>query len=73
MISYWKLCSFCTGILNERKDGWDETPEIELGEDMKTLFLRLPDKRLEKITTENFKVCVNYVELIESKRNEKAS
>jgi len=50
-----------------------ETPEIELGEDMKTLFLRLPDKRLEKITTENFRVCVNYVELIESKRNEKAS
>lgn len=61
---------------NKKNDGDnenDETPEIELGEDMKTLFFRLPDKRLEKITTENFRVCVNYVELIESKRNEKAS
>ncbi len=50
-----------------------DMPEIELGEDMETLYLRLPNKSLEKITTENFGVCVNYVELIEKKRQEKVS
>lgn len=55
---------------NEKKE---ELPEIELGEDMKTLYLKLPDERLEKITTENFKICVNYVELIESTKLSKAS
>ena len=55
------------------KNKKEKTPEIELGDDMKTLYLRLPDERLEKITTENFKVCVKYVELIESARLSKAS
>lgn len=58
---------------SNQKDEKKEMPEIELGEDMKTLYLRLPDKTLEKITTDNFRVCVNYVELIESKKNAKAS